>query len=131
DGHHSLERLVEAAEVRGYEYIIVSDHSQSTAIANGLTVERLRAQRAEIRALQPRHRIRILAGCECDILADGAMDFPDDVLAELDVVLAAVHSRFKQPRAEMTSRICRALDNPHVRILVHPTGRLLGSREPY
>jgi DNA polymerase (family 10) len=131
DGHHPLERLVEAAEARGYEYIIVSDHSQSTAIAGGLTVERLQAQRAAIRALQPRHRIRILAGCECDILADGAMDFPDAVLAELDVVLAAVHSRFKQSRAEMTARIVRAVSHPHVDVLAHPTGRRIGSREPY
>jgi len=131
DGHHSLQRLVEAAEGRGYEYIIVSDHSQSTAIANGLTVERLRAQREEIRALQPHHRIRILAGCECDILADGAMDFPDEVLGELDVVLAAAHSRFKQNRAEMTARIVRALEHPHVDVLAHPTGRRIGTREPY
>jgi DNA polymerase (family 10) len=131
DGHHSLERLVGAAEARGYEYVIVSDHSRSTTIANGLDVDRLRAQRAAIRALQPRHRIRILAGSECDILADGTLDFPDEVLRELDVVLVAVHSRFKQPRAEMTARIVRALGNPWVNVLVHPTGRLLGSREPY
>jgi len=131
DGHHSLERLVEAAEARGYEYIIVSDHSQSTAIAGGLTVDRLRAQLETIRALQPRHRIRILTGCECDILADGTMDFRDEVLSGLDVVLAAVHSRFKQSREEMTARIVRALAHPHVDILAHPTGRLIGSREPY
>ncbi|MBI3454344.1 MAG: DNA polymerase/3'-5' exonuclease PolX [Candidatus Rokubacteria bacterium] len=131
DGHHPLEALVAAAEARGYEYIIVSDHSRSATVARGLTPEQVRDQIRKIRALQPSHRIRILAGSECDILADGSMDFPDDVLKELDVVLAAVHSRFKQPRAEMTARICRALENPHVRILVHPTGRLLGSREPY
>jgi DNA polymerase (family 10) len=131
DGHHPLEALVAAAEARGYEYIIVSDHSRSATIAGGLTPEQLRDQIRKIRALQPQHRIRILAGSECDILADGGLDFPDDVLAELDVVLAAVHSRFKQSRAEMTARICRALENPHVRILVHPTGRRLGSREPY
>ena len=131
DGRHSLDRLVAAAEARGYEYIIVSDHSKSTAIANGLTVEQLRAQRQLIRELQPRFKIRILAGTECDILADGSMDFPDDVLAELDVVLAAVHSRFKQDRAAMTARIVRALEHPHVDILVHPTGRRLGTRDPY
>ena len=119
------------AKARGYEYVIVSDHSQSTAIAGGLTVDRLRAQIETIRALQPRYRIRILTGCECDILADGTMDFPDDVLGELDVVLAAVHSRFKQSRADMTARIVRALANPHVDVLAHPTGRLIGSREPY
>jgi DNA polymerase (family 10) len=131
DGRHPLEKLVAAAEARGYEYIIVSDHSKSTAIANGLTVEQLRAQRRLIRELQPRFRIRILAGSECDILADGRMDFPDEELAELDVVLAAVHSRFKQDRAAMTARIVRALEHPHVDILVHPTGRRLGTREPY
>ncbi|MBM3219224.1 MAG: DNA polymerase/3'-5' exonuclease PolX [Candidatus Rokubacteria bacterium] len=131
DGRHPLDTLIAAAEARGYEYIIVSDHSQSTAIANGLTVERLRAQRTLIRQIQPRFKIRILAGSECDILADGRMDFPDEELAGLDVVLAAVHSRFKQERAAMTSRIVRALEHPHVDILVHPTGRRIGTREPY
>jgi DNA polymerase (family X) len=131
DGHHPLEDLVAAAEARGYEYVVVSDHSRSATIARGLTPEQLRDQIRKIRVLQARHRIRILTGTECDILADGSLDFPDDVLAELDVVLAAVHSRFKQPGPEMTARICRALENPHIRILVHPTGRLLGSREPY
>jgi DNA polymerase (family 10) len=131
DGHHPLEALVAAAEARGYEYVIVSDHSRSSTVARGLTPERLRDQLRKIRALQRRHRIRILTGSECDILSDGTMDFPDDLLRELDLVLAAVHSRFKQPGPEMTARICRALENPHVRVLVHPTGRLLGSREPY
>ena len=131
DGRHPLDRLVAAAEARGYEYIIVSDHSKSTAIANGLDVDALRAQRRVIRELQPRFKIRILAGSECDILADGRMDFPDDVLGELDVVLAAVHSRFKQDRDAMTKRIVRALEHPHVDILVHPTGRRIGTREPY
>src|SRR5436189_29582 len=131
DGHHPLERLVEAAEARGYEYVIVSDHSRSLTIAQGLSVERLRQQRAEIRAVQARHAIRILAGSECDILEDGRLDFPDEVLAELDVVVASVHSRFKQDRATMTARIVRALESPHVDILGHPTGRRLGSREPY
>jgi DNA polymerase (family X) len=131
DGHHELERLVAAAEARGYEYIIVSDHSRSLTIAGGLSVDELRAQIAAIRVLQPRFRVRILAGSECDILADGSLDFPDEVLAELDVVLAAVHSRFKQPRSEMTARIVRALANPWVNVLAHPTGRKIGSREPY
>ncbi len=131
DGQPPIEDLVAGAEARGYEYIIVSDHSRSSTVAGGLTPAELREQVGRIRALQPRHRIRILAGTECDILADGRMDFPDDLLAELDVVLAAVHSRFKQPRAEMTARIVRAIENPHVDILVHPTGRLIGERDPY
>ena len=131
DGHHPLEKLVAAAEARGYEYIIVSDHSRSLTIAGGLSVEELRAQRVKITELQARHRIRILAGSECDILEDGRLDFPDEALAELDVVLGAVHSRFKQSRAEMTARIVRALGHPHLDILAHPTGRKIGSREPY
>lgn len=131
DGRLTMEELVAAAESRGYEYIIVSDHSRSTTIARGLAPDQVREQILKVRTLQARHRIRILTGSECDILADGSLDFPDDLLAELDVVLAAVHSRFKQPRAEMTARICRALENPHVRILVHPTGRRLGTRDPY
>jgi DNA polymerase (family X) len=131
DGHHPLEKLVEAAEARGYEYVIVSDHSRSLTIARGLSLDELRAQRARIRELQARHRIRILTGSECDILEDGTMDFPDEVLAELDVVLGAVHSRFKQSREAMTARIVRALANPHVDILAHPTGRKITSRQPY
>src|SRR6266540_994634 len=132
DGHHSVEVLVEKARERGYEYVVVSDHSRSATIARGLSIEALRAHVKKIRAAQEKVRgIRILAGSECDILADGAMDYPDEVLAELDIVLAAVHARFKQPREEMTRRICRALENPYVSILAHPTGRLIGERDPY
>jgi DNA polymerase (family 10) len=131
DGHHPLEELIEAAQARDYEYIIVSDHSKSATVAHGLDIDRLEAQIATLRALQPRYRIRILAGSECDILADGVLDFPDEVLRKLDVVLAAVHSRFTLSRHAMTARIVRALANPYVNILVHPTGRLIGQREPY
>ena len=131
DGHHPLEKLIAAAEARGYEYIIVSDHSKSSTVAGGLTADELREQIRKIRELQKKHTIRILAGSECDILADGTMDFPADVLKELDIVLAAVHSRFKQTRPEMTARIVKALENPYVNILVHPTGRLIGERDPY
>jgi DNA polymerase (family 10) len=132
DGHHSIEALAEKARERGYEYIVVSDHSRSSTIARGLSIEALRDHVKQIRAAQEKVRgIRILAGSECDILADGTMDYPDEVLAELDIVLAAVHARFKQPREEMTRRICRALENPYVSILAHPTGRLIGERDPY
>jgi len=131
DGHHTVEALVAAAQARDYEYIVVSDHSKSATVAHGLDVDRLEAQIATLRALQPRYRIRILASTECDILADGTLDFPDEVLRKLDVVLAAVHSRFTLPRDAMTARIVRALANPYVNILAHPTGRLLGEREPY
>jgi DNA polymerase (family 10) len=130
DGRHSLEELVAAAEARGYEYIIVSDHSRSSAVAGGLTPDRLREQVRRIRALQPGHRVRILAGSECDILPDGSLDYADDVLGELDVVIAAVHSRLQMPRMEMTARIERALGHPLVRVLAHPTGRRIGERDP-
>jgi len=132
DGHHELEALIEAAHRKGYEYIIVSDHSRSSTVAGGLSEERLLEQIGKIRALNKKYpKIRVLAGSECDILADGKMDFPDRVLAQLDIVLAAVHSRFKQSRSEMTARIVKALSNPYVNILAHPTGRLIGERDPY
>ncbi len=132
DGHHELEALIDAAHRRGYEYIIVSDHSRSSTVARGLSEERLLEQIGKVRALNKKYpNVRILAGSECDILTEGSMDFPDRVLAQLDIVLGAVHSRFKQGRAEMTARIVKALSNPYVNILVHPTGRLIGERDPY
>ncbi len=132
DGHQTLEEVVEAAKARGYEYVLISDHSRSATVARGLSKEDLLAHVKKIRALRKRYPgIRILAGSECDIRADGSMDYPDDVLAQLDLVVAAVHARFKQPKAEMTRRICRALANPYVNILAHPTGRLIGERGPY
>jgi DNA polymerase (family 10) len=132
DGHHTVEALVAAARERGYAYVLVSDHSRSTRVAGGLTAADALAHVEKIRAISRKQRdITVLAGSECDILADGSLDYPDDVLAQMDLVVAAVHSRFKQPRAEMTRRICRALENPYVNILAHPTGRLIGEREPY
>jgi DNA polymerase (family 10) len=132
DGHHQLEALVHAAHQKGYEYIIVSDHSRSSTVAGGLSEEKLLEQIGKIRALNKKYRnLRILTGSECDILTDGSLDYPDRVLAQLDIVLCAVHSRFKQGRAEMTARIVKALSNPYVSIVAHPTGRLIGERDPY
>jgi DNA polymerase (family 10) len=132
DGHHQLETLVQAAHQKGYEYIIVSDHSRSSTVAGGLSEEKLLEQIGKIRALNKKYKnFRILTGSECDILADGRLDYSDRVLAQLDIVLCAVHSRFKQGRAEMTARIVKALSNPYVNILAHPTGRLIGERDPY
>jgi DNA polymerase (family 10) len=111
--------------------VVVTDHSPSARVAGGLSIAELRAHLKKIRAVQAKHPgIRVLAGTECDIMPDGSMDYPDGVLAELDVVVAAVHSAFRQPRDRMTARICRALAHPHVDILAHPTGRLIGEREP-
>jgi DNA polymerase (family 10) len=132
DGHATIEAVVAAARQRGYEYVVISDHSRSARIAGGLSLEETRAHVAKIRAVARRSKdIAVLAGTECDILPDGSLDYPDALLADLDVVVAAVHGRFKQPRAEMTRRLCRALAHPHVDVLAHPSGRLIGEREPY
>ena len=132
DGHHGIEALVAAAEARGYDYVAVTDHSLSARVAGGLSARELLAHVQRIRAVQARHPgITVLAGSECDILADGALDYPDEVLAQLDLVIGGVHSRFKQPRGQMTRRLCRALEHPYLSILAHPTGLLLGARAPY
>jgi DNA polymerase (family X) len=132
DGAFGIEALATAARARGYEYVAVSDHSQAGTVAGGLSADELRAHVEKIRKVQKAHpEITILAGAECDILPDGSMDYPDEILAGLDIVVGAIHSRFKQPKSEMTRRICRALANPRVSILAHPTGRLLGEREAY
>jgi len=132
DGHHTIEALVTAAERRGYKYVAVTDHSPSTRVAGGLVPAELAAHVKKIRAVQSRHpRITVLAGSECDILPDGSLDYPDHVLDELDLVIGSVHAAFKQSRAEMTRRICRALAHPLVHVLGHPTGRLIGERDPY
>jgi DNA polymerase (family 10) len=132
DGHHSIEALVGAAARRGYRYVAVTDHSHSARVAGGLTAAELADHVRRIRTVARKHpEITVLAGTECDILPDGRLDYPDAVLARLDLVVAAVHSRFKQPRREMTRRLCAALANPHVHVLAHPTGRLMGEREPY
>jgi DNA polymerase (family 10) len=132
DGHHSIEALVRAAATRGYEYVVVSDHSRSATVAGGLTAEEMLAHAKNVRAIRKKFTgITVLAGAECDILPNGSMDYPDAVLAKLDLVVAAVHGRFKQPRAEMTRRICAALRNPYVSVLAHPTGRLIGERAAY
>lgn len=132
DGHHTVEALVAAAERRGYDYVAVTDHSPSTRVAGGLTAEELLAHVKKIRAVQARHpRITVLAGSECDILPDGSLDYPDSVLAQLDLVIGAVHTGFKQSKGDMTRRVCRALAHPRVHVLAHPTGRLIGERDPY
>jgi len=130
DGRDDPEAMVASAKARGYEYIALTDHSAGLGVARGLTPERLREQRKVLRDLEARYGIRVLQGSEVEVRADGSLDFPDEVLAELDIVVIAVHSARQQNRERMTARILRALDNPYVRVLAHPTGRLLGEREP-
>ncbi|HZS12678.1 MAG TPA: helix-hairpin-helix domain-containing protein [Nitrospirales bacterium] len=132
DGAATLEEMVDAARARGYRYVGISDHSQSAFYANGLKEDRIRAQHAAIDALRERVAgIRILKGIESDILPDGSLDYPDEVLARFDFVIGSVHGRFNLPEPEQTERVVRALGHPCLTILGHPTGRLLLSRKGY
>ncbi|MES0855240.1 DNA polymerase/3'-5' exonuclease PolX [Geobacillus sp. G4] len=132
DGACSLEELAEACRRRGYRYIAITDHSHYLKVANGLTPDRLRRQREEIERLNARYSdFTILAGIEMDILPDGTLDYDDDVLKELDFVIAAIHSAFKQPRETIMKRLEAALRHPYVDVIAHPTGRLIGQRDGY
>ncbi len=132
DGRSTLAEMAEAAEAWGASYLGIADHSQAARYAGGLSEADLKKQRAEIDALNAKSRkLRVLAGCEVDILPDGKLDFPDRVLERLDFVVAAIHSNFTMSEEAMTDRVCRALRNRHVHFLAHPTGRLLLEREPY
>jgi DNA polymerase (family X) len=132
DGKDSVQAMAEACRGRGYEYMAVTDHSQAVTVARGLTPERIREQWVEIdEAREAVEGIRIFRGCEVDILKDGSLDLPDEVLEELDIVLVAVHSHFELDQATMTERILKGMTHPLVDVLVHPTGRLLNRREPY
>ena len=132
DGAHSLADLAAGVQAKGYQYMAVTDHSKSVTVAKGMDEARVVQMIAEVRSLNRRlKRFRVLAGCEVDILADGSLDFPDEILAQLDLVQVSVHSRFKMSREEMTARIVRAVRHPLVHILGHPTGRLIGERAAY
>jgi DNA polymerase (family 10) len=131
DGRDDVLTLADAARAEGLEYIAITDHSQSLAMANGLDERRATEHAARIRAVDGERGVRLLAGIECDIRPDGSLDLAADCLAGLDIVVASVHSAFNQDRQQMTDRMLRALENPHVDILGHPTGRLILRREPY
>ncbi len=132
DGTSSIEEIARIAQKRGYQYVAICDHSNSLKIAHGLDESRLMKQIEEIdRVNEKMKNFQILKGTEVDILSDGRLDFPEKVLEKLDLVVASVHSGFKQEQEKMTKRIVRALENPLVNILGHPSGRLLGARDPY
>jgi len=131
DGDFSIQEMAVAAKNLGYEYMAITDHSHSLAMVGGLTPDRLRAQMAEIRALGDSLGIRIFAGSEVDIKADGSLDFDDDLLAELDFVIASAHLYNNQSRDAPTKRMIRAIENPHVDLIAHPTGGIILRRDPY
>jgi DNA polymerase (family 10) len=133
DGHNSIREMAEAALACGYKYIAITDHSKNLAMTNGMDEKRALEQIKQVHAVdkQMQGKLRVFTGIEVDILADGALDLDDEVLAQMDVVIASVHTRFEQSREEMTARVLKAIENPNVRILGHPTGRLLLRREPF
>jgi len=132
DGHNTLREMALAAQARGFEYVAITEHSRRLAMARGLDPQRLAKQCDEIDRLNAGLAgITVLKGIEVDILENGALDLPDSALARLDLVIAAVHSKFELPRAKQTERILRAMDNRYFTILAHPTGRVLEQREPY
>ena len=130
DGNDPIELMIEATAAQGYEYMALTDHSAGLGVANGLTNERLESQIALLRSLQENYDITVLCGSECDIRANGEMDYPDELLAQLDVVVASVHSAMGQDQATMTARMIKAMEHPSVTIIGHLTTRLLGQREP-
>ena len=131
DGHYSVRDMAAAAKAAGLEYLAITEHSRHLTVAHGLDPVRLRRQLDEIDALNTElDGITLLKGIEVDILEDGSLDLPDGILGDLDLVVAAVHYRFDLPRGKQTARILKAMDSPHFTILAHPSGRLIGSREP-
>ena len=144
DGIHAIEQMAEAARVRAYGYLVLTDHSHGLAIARGLTPERVEAQRGVIAGLNDRFAreeaagtapaatpsggFRLLHGCELEIRGDGSLDFDDELLASFDVVVAALHQGRRQPRAQLTARVLGAIASPHVDVIAHPAGRMLGER---
>lgn len=132
DGHNTLEEMAQAAKKLGLKYLAITEHSQHLTVAKGFDPERLERQMAEIDRLNAELKgITLLKGIEVDILEDGSLDLPDALLARLDLVVGAVHSKFNLPRKKQTERILRAMDAPHFTILAHPSGRLIGEREAY
>ena len=131
DGRLSIKEMAEAARQRGYRVLAITDHSASLGVAQGLSVDELKLQRQEIESVQSElgDSIRILQGSEVEIRADGALDFPDEALADLDIVIASLHSSLRQPRQQVTERLLNAIRNPNVDIIGHPTGRMIPNRE--
>jgi DNA polymerase (family 10) len=132
DGHNTIKQMVEAVQAAGQKFLAITDHSKSLGVANGLTVERVRKQRKAIEKVRRGlgDGFLLLHGTEMEILADGTLDYADEVLAEFDIVIASLHTSLRQPRDKAMARLLSAIRNPHVDIIAHPTGRLIGERDP-
>ncbi|PID00711.1 DNA polymerase/3'-5' exonuclease PolX [Sporosarcina sp. P29] len=132
DGGHSIEEMVQACRAKGYSHMVITDHSHYLKVANGLTPERLVKQIEEIREVNAKYDdIEVFCGTEMDILPDGTLDFDDEILEQLDFVIASIHSSFNQPQEQIMERLHAACQNPHVHMIAHPTGRIIGQREGY
>ncbi|HXX81100.1 MAG TPA: PHP domain-containing protein, partial [Thermodesulfovibrionales bacterium] len=132
DGSHTLEALIRTARSKGYQYLAITDHTKGLGIARGLNEEKIVEQMREIRKVNSRMRgFRVFMGAEVDIRSDSTLDLPDEVLRQLDIVVASIHSGFKQSREQLTRRLVAAIRNPYVSVIAHPTGRLIGERDAY
>lgn len=132
DGSHDIDGIIIAAKRKGYKYIAITDHSKSLGIARGMSIEQVMEQSKRIKEMNRRLKgFRLLSGVELDIRSDGRLDYPDEVLKRLDIVVASIHSGFRQSKEQMTMRLVSAMKNPYVSIIAHPTGRIIGEREEY
>ena len=131
DGTATLGEIAEKARKMGLEWIAICDHSQSLKVAKGVSIEDLRRKRKEIDEFNKKSDVKLLCGTEVDILNDGSLDYPNEILKEMDFVVAAIHTGFKQDKATLTKRIIKAMENPYVHSIAHPTGRVIGERDPY
>ena len=132
DGSHDIQALIASAKAKGYEYLAITDHSKGLAVARGLSIEQVLEQHKKIKALNKKLKgFNLLSGTEMDIRSDGSLDYPDEVLKQFDIVVASIHSGFRQSRDQITKRILSAMKNPYVSVIAHPSGRIIGEREAY
>jgi len=132
DGSHDIQELIASAKAKGYEYLAITDHSKGLAVARGLSIEQVLDQHKKIKALNKKLKgFSLLSGTEMDIRSDGSLDYPDEVLKQFDIVVASIHSGFRQSSEQITKRILSAMKNPYVSIIAHPSGRIIGEREAY
>jgi DNA polymerase (family 10) len=132
DGSHDIQELIDSAKARGYEYLAITDHSKGLGVARGLSIDQVLEQNKKIKALNKKLKgFGLLSGTELDIKSDGSLDYPDDVLKQFDIVVASIHSGFRQSKEQITRRILSAMKNPYVSIIAHPSGRIIGERDAY